>query len=155
MDGADDERAGGGDAERKSFKFDIPSPIYILPKTRGEGLGCPAKGSRELNHPQFDRVKEYATIEPEEKTDGTTKDEAEAEALANHEEYIIPKNWPLSGSVELRNVTIRYQPDGPDILKDVNLKFDAGERVAIVGRTGSGKSTVTSLSFVPCFRLSI
>lgn len=66
----------------------------------------------------------------------------ESEALANHEEYIIPVNWPRSGSVEFCNATIRYQPDGPDILKDISLKFEAGERVAIVGRTGSGKSTV-------------
>jgi ABC-type multidrug transport system fused ATPase/permease subunit len=66
----------------------------------------------------------------------------EDEAIANHEEYIIPGNWPRSGSVELRSATIRYGPDGPDILKDINLKFEAGERVAIVGRTGSGKSTV-------------
>jgi ABC-type multidrug transport system fused ATPase/permease subunit len=39
-------------------------------------------------------------------------------------------------------VTIRYDQDGPDILKDVSLKFEAGERVAVVGRTGSGKSTL-------------
>ena len=58
------------------------------------------------------------------------------------EEHVIPKNWPRSGEVEFRNVTIRYDLDGPDILTDVNLKFKAGERVAIVGRTGSGKSTV-------------
>jgi ABC-type bacteriocin/lantibiotic exporter with double-glycine peptidase domain len=51
-------------------------------------------------------------------------------------------DWPQTGSVEFRNVTIRYDPQGPDILKDVNLSFAAGERVAIVGRTGSGKSTV-------------
>lgn len=40
-------------------------------------------------------------------------------------------------------MTIKYDLDGPEILKDINLKFAAGERVAIVGRTGSGKSTVS------------
>lgn len=54
----------------------------------------------------------------------------------------LPADWPRTGSVELRHVTVRYDEDGPDILKDVNLKFEAGERVAVVGRTGSGKSTV-------------
>ena len=54
----------------------------------------------------------------------------------------LTNDWPRTGSVEFRNVTIRYDPQGPDILKDVNLTFAAGERVAIVGRTGSGKSTV-------------
>ncbi|KAH8891958.1 P-loop containing nucleoside triphosphate hydrolase protein [Thozetella sp. PMI_491] len=92
----------------------------------------------EVELQSFDRVKEYATIESEEEAD--KKDDTEA--LANHEEYIIPKNWPRSGAVEFRDATIRYQPDGPDILKDINLKFNAGERVAVVGRTGSGKSTL-------------
>lgn len=55
----------------------------------------------------------------------------------------LPENWPTSGEVEFRNVTIKYDPDGPEILKNINLKFAAGERVAVVGRTGSGKSTVS------------
>lgn len=55
---------------------------------------------------------------------------------------MIPKNWPRGGEIEFRNVTIRYDPDGPNILTNVNLKFKAGERVAVVGRTGSGKSTL-------------
>lgn len=63
---------------------------------------------------------------------------------ADDETKTIPKNWPRSGSIEFRNVTIRYDPEGPDILTDVNLKFNSGERVAVVGRTGSGKSTVSS-----------
>ncbi|KAF7546072.1 hypothetical protein G7Z17_g8687 [Cylindrodendrum hubeiense] len=93
----------------------------------------------EVELQSFDRVKEYATIEPEEKTDDA-KDESEVEV--DREEYIVPNNWPRSGSIEFLNATIRYDSDGPDILKDINLKFEAGERVAIVGRTGSGKSTL-------------
>lgn len=57
--------------------------------------------------------------------------------------HVVPKSWPTTGEIEFRNVTIRYDPDGPDVLTDVNLKFKAGERVAVVGRTGSGKSTVS------------
>jgi len=49
----------------------------------------------------------------------------------------LTNDWPRTGSVEFRNVTIRYDPQGPDILKDVNLTFAADS-----GRTGSGKSTV-------------
>lgn len=55
----------------------------------------------------------------------------------------MPADWPRSGEVEFRDVTIKYDPDGPEILKNINLKFAAGERVAVVGRTGSGKSTVS------------
>lgn len=38
--------------------------------------------------------------------------------------------------------TVRYEPDGPDILRDVGFAVAPGERCAVVGRTGSGKSTL-------------
>lgn len=77
-------------------------------------------------------------LEPEEKTDDVHKVPSFPDLAA-----LEAEDWPQAGAVEFRNVTIRYDPDGPDILKDVNLKFEAGERVAVVGRTGSGKSTVS------------
>lgn len=82
-------------------------------------------------------------LEPEEKTD----DVHNVPSLPDLAAFEV-EDWPQAGAVEFRNVTIRYDPDGPDILKDVNLKFEAGERVAVVGRTGSGKSTVSS-SHIP------
>ncbi|KAM3518168.1 hypothetical protein NHJ13051_008392 [Beauveria bassiana] len=54
----------------------------------------------------------------------------------------LPASWPRTGSVELQNVTVRYTPTGQDILKNISLKIEPGERIAIVGRTGSGKSTL-------------
>lgn len=86
-------------------------------------------------------MKEYVKLEPENKDDEVYPDEGE---YADDETKVIPKNWPRSGNIEFRNVTIRYDPDGQDILTDVNLKFNSGERVAVVGRTGSGKSTVST-----------
>jgi ABC-type multidrug transport system fused ATPase/permease subunit len=81
-------------------------------------------------------------LDPEGKDDKVSPAEGE---YSDNSSEVIPKNWPRSGEVEFRNVTIRYDPDGSNILTDVNLKFKAGERVAIVGRTGSGKSTVSDL----------
>ncbi|EJP62389.1 ABC transporter [Beauveria bassiana ARSEF 2860] len=54
----------------------------------------------------------------------------------------LPASWPRTGSVELQNVTVRYNPTGHDILKNISLRIEPGERIAIVGRTGSGKSTL-------------
>jgi ATP-binding cassette subfamily B protein len=48
------------------------------------------------------------------------------------------------GRVEFRHVRFGYA-DGPDVLSDVDLTIEPGERVAIVGRIGSGKSTVARL----------
>src|SRR5690606_26685263 len=46
--------------------------------------------------------------------------------------------------VELRHVSFAY-PGGPRVLKDVNLELPAGKRVAVVGATGSGKTTMAKL----------
>ena len=48
----------------------------------------------------------------------------------------------LSGGIELNNVTFRYSEDMPLILDNLSLKIRAGQYVAIVGKTGCGKSTL-------------
>ncbi|OIW32437.1 multidrug resistance-associated protein [Coniochaeta ligniaria NRRL 30616] len=96
-----------------------------------------AMNELEVELQSFHRVQEYVQLVPEEKTDDVHDASSSPDLTA-----IEAKDWPQTGSIEFRNVTIRYDLDGPDILKDVNLKFQAGERVAVVGRTGSGKSTL-------------
>ncbi|BAE55978.1 unnamed protein product [Aspergillus oryzae RIB40] len=79
----------------------------------------------------FQRVREYADIEPEEHL---SEDHAKS--------LVVPASWPTSGRVEFHNVTARYQEDGPDVLRNVSFVANPGERIGLVGRTGSGKSTL-------------
>jgi len=48
-------------------------------------------------------------------------------------------NWPSKGEIEFSNVCMRYRKDLPLALDSVSFKLDAGTRVGVVGRTGSGK----------------
>ena len=48
----------------------------------------------------------------------------------------------LSGGIELNNITFRYIDDMPPVLDDLSLKIRPGQYVAIVGKTGCGKSTL-------------
>ena len=51
----------------------------------------------------------------------------------------------LSGNIELNHVSFRYEEGAPYVLNDLSLKIRSGEYVAIVGRTGCGKSTLIRL----------
>ena len=52
---------------------------------------------------------------------------------------------PLLGDVRFENLSFRFRPGQPEVLKDVNLEISAGTFVGIVGQSGSGKSTLMKL----------
>src|SRR5712692_9094370 len=57
----------------------------------------------------------------------------------------VKEQAAITGRIEFRNLTFRYHPASEPVLKDINLTIEAGQTVAFVGRTGSGKSTLVNL----------
>lgn len=51
----------------------------------------------------------------------------------------------INGNLRLENLSFKYQANSPLVLKQINLNIKAGQSVGIVGRSGSGKSTITKL----------
>jgi len=67
------------------------------------------------------------------------------EAEAPHQipaDNLLEKNWPSKGSVEFKNVNMRYRPGLPLVLKGLNVVIPSNAKVGICGRTGAGKSTL-------------
>lgn len=79
----------------------------------------------ELN--SFERVMQYATLpsEPQPTEQGKP-----------------PAAWPTDGDVSVKNLSVKYAQDGPNVLSNVTFSIKPRERVGICGRTGSGKSTL-------------
>jgi ATP-binding cassette subfamily B protein len=57
----------------------------------------------------------------------------------------VSQQAPIAGEIEFRNLTYAYHAGDKPVLRDINLTIPAGQTVAFVGRTGSGKSTVVNL----------
>ncbi len=71
-----------------------------------------------------------------------------AEPILKAEPEVSAEREPIAsitGNIELNHVSFRYGENMPYVLNDMNLRIHAGEYVAIVGRTGCGKSTLVRL----------
>ncbi|KAK3787714.1 hypothetical protein RRG08_031943 [Elysia crispata] len=55
--------------------------------------------------------------------------------------------WPFRGEIVFNNVKLRYRPEAPLALNDINVDIRPGEKIGIVGRTGAGKSSLSVAMF--------
>jgi ATP-binding cassette subfamily B protein len=106
--------------------------------------------------PSQNRHPERALSEPQASRMGESKDLPDS-ALTTGSETLSTTNTPdpcslipvpctsLSGSIAFSNLTFAYSPTTPTVLHDISLTIPAGSSLAIVGPTGSGKSTLVSL----------
>jgi ATP-binding cassette subfamily B (MDR/TAP) protein 1 len=74
----------------------------------------------------FKTIDERSLIDPTEISEKTLKSE-------------------IKGKIEFRNVSFKYSNEGPDVLKKISFTILPGQKVAFVGKSGSGKSTVIQL----------
>ena len=72
-----------------------------------------------------------------------TKFMLEASREETAKEYFPREN--ITGSIEFSHVTFSYSNDTQIILNDINVKINAGEKVAVIGKIGSGKTTILKL----------
>lgn len=94
----------------------------------------------ETNIVSVERVSEYINIDSEAPNDAP---DSSLEPVGE---------WPEKGEIVFENVSARYRPGLDLVLKGLNFRVSAGEKVGVVGRTGSGKSTIllTLLRIIEC-----
>ncbi|XP_023943030.2 multidrug resistance-associated protein 1 [Bicyclus anynana] len=54
----------------------------------------------------------------------------------------IPAEWQRNGKIEFQDVSVQHQPGQPPVLKNITFTVKPGEKVAVCGRSGSGKSSL-------------
>ncbi|KAJ3009692.1 UNVERIFIED_CONTAM: hypothetical protein HDU68_002544 [Siphonaria sp. JEL0065] len=69
------------------------------------------------------------------------------EAPAILDSHRTPPSWPTQGKIEFKDLEMRYAPDLPLVIKGVSFKVDSAQKIGIVGRTGSGKSSLMQALF--------
>lgn len=79
------------------------------------------------------RIVEYTTLESE---DALVKDTDKQH-----------QGWPSKGEIKFNNVTMKYREGLEPSIKNLDIKIQAGMKVGIVGRTGSGKSSILQSLF--------
>ncbi|KAG0281307.1 hypothetical protein BGZ96_001186 [Linnemannia gamsii] len=57
-------------------------------------------------------------------------------------------DWPSQGAISFKNVSMRYRPELPRVLRDISFDIQAGHKVGVVGRTGAGKSSLIQALFL-------
>lgn len=64
---------------------------------------------------------------------------------------IVPtEEWPTQGTIEFKNVKMKYDENLPFVLNDISFFINNGEKIGIVGRTGGGKSSLVNAIFRLC-----
>ena len=66
----------------------------------------------------------------------------EADIKSENDVFLKKNNFPQQGKIEFINYSVKYRPDTKLVLKNLNFLIKPGEKIGIVGRTGSGKSTL-------------
>ncbi|KAJ5151547.1 hypothetical protein N7492_009842 [Penicillium capsulatum] len=103
---------------------------FTMQITASIGMVVRHYASLEQDMNSVERVREYARLETE-----------------RYEGRDAPAAWPTRGRIEVSDLVVRHAPHLPSVLQGISFRVEEGERVAVVGRTGAGKSSLVLALF--------
>lgn len=111
--------------------------LTILLQIAGTNFPWIVRQSAEIVNQMIsvERILEFGKLEPEAALDLT------------NDTMMKSTDWPGLGKIVAKDLSVRYRPTLPFVLKKISFEIPPGSRVGIVGRTGSGKSTFVQSLF--------
>lgn len=86
----------------------------------------------EMNMNSVERLQEYMAVDQEPYSKGVQE---------------AAETWPEEGKIEINDLSLRYAPNLPKVIKNVSFTVEPKAKVGVVGRTGAGKSTIITALF--------
>ena len=129
------------------FTFAAGCFVLLLPKMDAATAGLAMSYATLLPSLMLFFTFNYLTVNVTSKSLGRLLELMEVPQEPPHEndtDADLPQGWPNHGSVTFENVHMQYAPGLPNVLRGVNLEFDSGLKIGVIGRTGAGKSSLTS-----------
>ena len=125
--------------------FVIFYAIYYIDSYTAAAVGLMLGYSSQFSEQLLETMEQSTKVEKSlismERCVSYTKIPPESQRSMKNEEEVL-KNWPQQGSVNFNHFNMRYRPNCEPALKDIDLVIEPGEKLGIVGRTGSGKSSL-------------
>ena len=111
-----------------------------------QAMAIVLQGLEDLIESLLNGVRIYTTLEMTmiglERCEMVTKIQTERKPREDCTPKLKKEKWPKLGKINFTNYFASYRPDTPEILKNINFEINSGDKVGIVGRTGSGKSSM-------------
>ncbi|EFJ35094.1 ATP-binding cassette transporter, subfamily C, member 21, cluster Ib, SmABCC21, partial [Selaginella moellendorffii] len=124
-------------ALRNSISPGIAAGIILVQSLKLSGLfqfTVRSSAEAENQFTSVERIQEYTHLPVEPDCKDSSK-------------LSVPNEWPHQGTIEFRNYTMAYREDLSPALNNISFTVEGGEKLGILGRTGSGKSSLVAAIF--------
>ncbi|ESZ91235.1 putative ABC bile acid transporter [Sclerotinia borealis F-4128] len=129
-----------------AFSFAVASVVVARPQIDAALAGFALSFSLKYSEAVVEMIRRYSAIELDMNSTERVVEYTNM-PVENQSGISPPQNWPAHGDIEIKNLVAAYAPELPPVLKGITLKIKGGQRIGVIGRTGSGKSSLTLALF--------